>query len=298
MNIGLRMPYAGALARPDNLLRFAARADDLGFYSLFMSDHIVIPRRIDSAYPYNESGFDEPEDSLELLTTLAFVAAATRKIRMMTGILVLPYRNPLLTAKMLANIDYLSGGRLIVGAGVGWMREEFEALGAEFEKRGTLADAYIKAFRIAWSNALSPKPIQKPSPPIWIGGESPSAMRRAAELGEGWMPIGANAKYPLRDSSELQLSMEKVKQHMARAGRNVSQFQFGYMVPRYKLLKGSDALPVKRAPFVGNAEEIIEDITSFGDIGVSFLGFEILGRDIEEATQGIERFGEEIVDRL
>src|ERR1700722_1440196 len=194
MKIGLGLASSGELAKPQNLAKFAERAEDLGFHALFMSDHIVIPPKIESDYPYNEAGFDEPMETLELITTLAYVAAITRKIELMTAVLVAPYRNPVLTAKMLANVDILSGGRLIVGLGVGWMEEEFRALNVPFENRGRLVDEYVKVFRELWSSdtpqfsgdfvefenvSLLPKPSQRRGPPIWVGGESPPALRRA-----------------------------------------------------------------------------------------------------------------------
>jgi probable F420-dependent oxidoreductase len=143
---------------------------------------------------------------------MAFIAGKTRNLRLVTSVMILPYRNPVVTAKMLATIDVLSNGRVIVGVGVGWLREEFETLGCfEFGRRGTLSDEYLKIFKTLWTqepasfdgefyrsntNHFLPKPIQKPYPPIWIGGHSRPALRRVARFADGWHPVGANPAVP------------------------------------------------------------------------------------------------------
>jgi probable F420-dependent oxidoreductase len=306
MKIGLRLASSGELAKPQNLAKFAERAEDLGFHALFMSDHIVIPPKIESDYPYNEAGFDEPMETLELITTLAYVAAITRKIELMTAVLVAPYRNPVLTAKMLANVDILSGGRLIVGLGVGWMEEEFRALNVPFEDRGRLVDEYVKVFRELWSSnaphfsgdfvefeniTLLPKPSQRRGPPIWIGGESPPALRRAATLGDGWMPIGSNPRHTLRDPAELASSLGDLGKEARKAGRSPSEITVAYMVPRYALIEDGGSEDPGQS-FVGDRAKILRSIKAFGDVGVSFLGFEILASSIDKAIDDIERFAE------
>jgi probable F420-dependent oxidoreductase len=310
MKIGVRMPYSGELAKPDNLIAFAKQAEKLGFYALFMSDHIVIPEKINSNYPYNKMGFDEPNDALELLTTLAFVAAATSKINLMTGIMVVPYRNPLVAAKALANIDYLSKGRLILGAGAGWMREEFEALQAPFENRGDFVDESIKIFKHLWMDerlfhqgkfhkfsgiTFQPKPHQRPHPPIWIGGESRRAIRRAAELGDGWMPIGSNSTHPLRTPSALKSALELLEKDVLKAGRKMSDLEIAYFVPQYKL---ENRATDDNRSFVGVADKIVADIKEYENLGVTFMGFEILGTSLNDALQGIEEFSTKILPRL
>jgi probable F420-dependent oxidoreductase len=312
MKIGLRLASSGELAKPQNLVKFAERAEDLGFHALYMSDHIVIPPKIESDYPYNEAGFDEPMETLELITTLAYVAAITRKIELMTAVLVVPYRNPVLTAKMLANVDILSGGRLIVGLGVGWMEEEFRALNAPFENRGKLVDEYVKVFRELWSSdapnfagefvefeniTLLPKPSQRRGPPIWIGGESLPAMRRAARLGDGWMPIGSNPRHTLRDPTELSSWLRVLGQEARKVGRSPSEVTTAYIVPRYALVEdgGSDD---PGQPFVGDRAKILRSIKAFEAVGVSFLGFEILDASVDKTIDAMERFAEVVHEFL
>src|SRR2546425_10764058 len=202
MEFGFSLPGRGPLAEVDVVLKIAAKADSLRYSSLFVTDHIVLPASTaGSVYPYSATGQfpgGSRQDYLEPLTMLGYLARATKKIRLGTSVLVIPYRNPLTTAKMLATIDVLSGGRVILGAGVGWLREEFEALGAPpFAERGRVTDEYLSLMRAAWTkdpvtfegrfytvrdvHAL-PKPVQRGGIPIWIGGHTDSALKRTAVL--------------------------------------------------------------------------------------------------------------------
>ena len=153
--LGFQILNAGPLATRENVVEAARRAEALGYEAIVVTDHVVIPRRIESRYPYNTTGriFVPPDaDYLEPLSMLSFLAGATTRIRFGPSVLVLPYRNPVLTAKMLATIDVLSRGRVTVGVGVGWLREEFEALDApDFERRGAASDEYIRIFKTLWT---------------------------------------------------------------------------------------------------------------------------------------------------
>ena len=191
MRFGYCLPHDGELSKPDNLAELARHAESLGFDTLVEpSDHIVMPNKIKTTYPYSTSGeYTDTTEDLDQATTLSFVAAKTEKIRLMTGIAVIPYRNPLALANSLATLDYLSKGRLDVGAGVGWMKEEFDLLHVPYESRGEIMDEYLRILKVIWSSGkiphfsgkyfqfsdvhFSPKVVQRPHPPIWIGGESP-----------------------------------------------------------------------------------------------------------------------------
>lgn len=191
----------------DRIYALAERADTLGFDIVWAVDHLVMPDRIQSRYPYNASNTFEHtpgEHFLDALTVLAAIAGRTRRVRIGTSVLVLPLRHPLLTAKMLATLDWMSNGRVILGAGIGWMREEFDLLGAaSFDGRGRLTEEYIHILRELWTNehpthagefyqfdgfTAAPRPLQQPIP-IWIGGNTDAALRRAARLGDGWHGI-------------------------------------------------------------------------------------------------------------
>src|SRR6058998_1811195 len=202
MRFGCHLPVYGPAATRDTLVGFARRAEALGYDSLWASDHVVLPWRIASRYPYNATGdFPLPPatDFLEPLTALALVAGVTERAALGTTVLVLPHRHPLLAAKMLATLDHLAPGRVILGAGVGWMREEIEALGAPFDRRGAWSDEAIRVMRACWRDervahtgeffrfdALACRPAPaRGSIPIWIGGHTPRALRRVAELGDG-----------------------------------------------------------------------------------------------------------------
>src|SRR5213594_1222534 len=215
MRYGFYLPTRGQTATPEALETLVKRGESLGFASVMIADHLVFPVTIKSRYPYTVSGdFPGQGDVLDQLSLMAFVAAKTTRLRLVTSVMIVPYRNPVLTAKMLATIDVLSRGRVTLGVGVGWLREEFAALDApDFTRRGAVSNEYIQIFKTLWTqepatfsgefyqfNELHclPHPVQKPHPPIWIGGHSPAALRRAARYGDGWHPVGANPAVPLR----------------------------------------------------------------------------------------------------
>ena len=216
MQYGFGAPVSGLLAAPDNLARIAVEGEAMGYDYTTISDHVVIPRDIEARYPYSDTG-EFPGRSRgerhEQLTAVAFVAGKTSRLRLVTSVTVVPHRPAVLQAKMLATIDVLSKGRLTFGIGAGWMREEFEALGTPpFAARGAVTDEYVLACRELWTKddprfdgkyvkfadvLFEPKPVQKPHPPIWVGGESGPALRRTARLGDGWYPIGTNPQHRL-----------------------------------------------------------------------------------------------------
>ena len=159
MKVGVSLPMTGPLATGpgalDTILAFARKAEALGVDSLWLPDHIVIPTEIQSRYPYNKSGkFPLPAEMafLEPLTVMGYLAGITKRVRIGTAVLVLPHRNPILLAKMFATLDVLSRGRMIAGAGIGWMEEEISLLGAPFQRRGTLSDEYLRIMRELWTN--------------------------------------------------------------------------------------------------------------------------------------------------
>src|SRR5436853_3422327 len=219
MEFGCHLPVYGPPATRETLLAFARRMEALGYDSLWASDHVVIPWRIASKYPYNETGdFPLPASAnfLEPLTTLALVAGVTERVRLGTTVLVLPHRHPVLAAKMLATLDHLAPGRVILGAGVGWMKEEIELFGVPYARRGTWSDEAIRVMKACWRDervsyrgqfvrfealGVAPKPAQG-TIPVWIGGHTPRALRRVAELGDGWhaaFPSAAQMKTGLAD---------------------------------------------------------------------------------------------------
>jgi probable F420-dependent oxidoreductase len=196
VKLGICLPHYGRPIEPSRLVQLAARAEEVGLDSVWVTDHVIVPRDVSLIYR---------SDMLDPLAVLPWLAGVTERIALGTSVIVLPYRSPLPVAKLLASVDVLSGGRLIVGVAVGWVEGEFEALGIPFRERGRRTDEAIELFRAVWTQEYpeiktathrlsgvkaSPMPLQKPRPPILVGGASDAAMRRAARLGDGWHASG------------------------------------------------------------------------------------------------------------
>jgi len=177
VRLGVNVPNFGPGTNPDVLRRWALTVEGLGFYLLMMSDHIAVTPDVAQEYP---APFYEP------FTTLSWLAGVTRRIRLGTTVLIVPYRHPLLIARMAANLNDLSGGRLVLGVGVGWARREFDALGVPFHERGRLTDEHLLAIRAAWQDEGDYRSGQIP---LWIGGNSDAALRRAVRVGDAWHPL-------------------------------------------------------------------------------------------------------------
>ena len=241
---------------------------------------------------------------------LGFLAAKTARLRLLTSVMVLPHRNPVHTAKILATIDVLSGGRLTVGCGAGWMREEFEALGAPpYEERGAVANEYIRAFKELWSSdsptfqgkycrfsniAFEPKPLQKPHPPIWIGGESKWALRRAARLGDGWYPIGSNPAYPLGTATQLSDSLSTLRRYAEDVGRDPGKIEVAYNAVWYDDSRAHTLPSGDRLVFTGTPEQIVGDIRDFEGLGVRHLMLGFQDNTLVETLERMERFAGDV----
>src|SRR5260370_6714836 len=202
MQIGFNLPNSGPLSTAAVMTEIARQGEAMGFDYLTMTDHVVLPDLKVPGYPYSESGEfyeDAPTERHEQLIGMAYVAAKTTRIRLVAAVLVVPHRPAVLAAKMLATLDVLSGGRLVVGIGAGWLKTEFDAVvGTPFAERGVVTDEYIDAFRVLWTErsprfagrytsfdgiVFEPKPVQLPHPPIWVGGEGPAALRPTPRIG-------------------------------------------------------------------------------------------------------------------
>jgi probable F420-dependent oxidoreductase len=219
MEIGLCLPHYGRAIEPDRLLHLVRRAEARGLDALWVTDHVVVPRDVHIIYK---------TDMLDPLAVLPWLAGVTERIAIGTSVVILPYRSPLPVAKLLASVDVLSGGRLIFGAGVGWMEGEFAALGVPFRERGRRTDEALELIRAVWTQpepsvttrhyrlegvVASPIPLQKPHPPIWIGGSSEGALRRVARYGDGWHATGA-------DPDAFRTGAEAVARLWREAGRS------------------------------------------------------------------------------
>jgi len=311
MRYGFYLPTRGQTATPEALETLVHRAEALGFASVVIADHIVFPVVINSKYPYTVSGaFPGGGDALEQLALMAFIAGQTTTLRLVTSVMILPHRNPVVTAKALATIDVLSRGRVTVGVGVGWLREEFEALGApDFDRRGAVSDEYLRIFKTLWTESPAsfagefyrfqsirclPQPAQKPHPPIWVGGHSRAALRRVARLGDGWHPVGANPAVPLTPA-EFSALRDELYRLTEAEGRDPGTLTISYKAPVYDA--GRPVAPssgAARRPLSGTAEQVAKDIAAFARLGVSELMFDFRSESLTESLERMERFATEI----
>jgi probable F420-dependent oxidoreductase len=312
MKYGFYTPNSGSTGRPDALEAIARLGDQLGFDYMVFPDHVVQPRGITSLYPYTVKGDFSGEkrgggEWLEQLTTLGFLAAVTERIRLVTSVMIVPHRPAILCAKMLATVDVLSKGRLIVGVGVGWMEEEFLALGAPpFAKRGAVTNEYIRAFKELWTSddptfdgefvrfsnlTFLPKPVQKPHPPIWVGGQSRPAIRRAAQLGNAWHPVGATPATPL-EPEQLTEDIAALHRFAERAGRDPAEIEVAMKAPIYD--PDTTAIGGRRR-FSGTADDVRRDIETYTELGVSHLIFDIRKPDLSQTLKAMEWFSEAIM---
>lgn len=313
MRFGFYLPNSGPTARPEPLAAIARKGDELGFYCMVAGDHILVPREINSPYPYTADGSFHAggaAEYLEQLTLLTYLAGITQTIRLIPSVMIVPYRNPLLAAKILATLDVLSGGRLTLGVGVGWMEEEFEALDAPpFAERGAVTNEYLQAFKELWTSDeptfegkycqfsnihFLPKPVQQPHPPIWVGGQSRAAMRRAARLGDGWHPVGAIPAAPL-EPEELAQNISLLHRYAENADRNPEELEVSMKAPLYDV----DTTPsgTSRRRFSGEPEQMLQDIQTYEDVGVSCIIFDIRGNDLNRSLERLEWFSEEVMSR-
>jgi probable F420-dependent oxidoreductase len=317
MKIGFNAPTAGPLADPGALIKICVGAEAMGFDFATFSDHIVIPSTISERYPYSETG-EFPSRSAgarhEQLTEVAFIAAKTSRLRLVTSVMVVPHRPAVLTAKILSTIDVLSGGRLVVGIGAGWLKEEFEAIGTPpFAARGAVTDEYLQAFRALWTEedprfagkhvrfggiAFAPKPVQKPYPPIWVGGESPPALRRTARLGDAWYPIGTNPAHPLDSLARYRAGIARLRKLAGDMGRDPLSIGLTYRVARHGEGVPTKAGDGERRLFSGTSAEIAGDLRDLGELGVTHVDFGFAGATAEEVLDAMRRFRDDVASRL
>jgi probable F420-dependent oxidoreductase len=214
IKLGAKLPHSGVLPSRLGLVRMAQRLENAGFDSMWVSDHVVFPHEARSRYPFSDDGrptWPMDVDYIEPIVALSAVAPATTKAELGTSVLILPMRNPVIFAKQAANVDVLSGGRLVLGVGVGWLREEFEALDADFDSRGAVLDEWIEIARLCWTGSAGPyegrhyrikdaiycRPVPARMPPVLIGGMSKPALDRAGRLADGWV-----AQFSMDDLAE------------------------------------------------------------------------------------------------
>jgi probable F420-dependent oxidoreductase len=291
MKIGIHVPQWGASANREGVLAVARLAEEAGLDSVWVADHVVYPLRSQSTYPYRDDGapFAPYDGFLEAFTTLALIAGATERVALGTSVLVLPMREPLQAAKTIATLDVLSGGRMLLGIGVGWWGEEFRALGAQFTRRGRRMEEQIAVLRAVWrGGAVShhgefydfdelvcePRPLQAGGPPLLIGGLGPAGRRRAARLGDGWHALGSHGP-------TLADGMADVKRIARDAGRNEQEL----------LLSTSAGLP-------SDQDRAVRRLLRLQEAGVDQVVLNVPSNSFDETCAGIERLGTAILPEL
>ena len=283
--------------QPEAVTQIATLVERVGFEGGCASDHpCPTGRWLDAGGHYAQDPF----------VMLSFVAAATRKLRLYTGILVLPYRNPFITARALATLDVFSGGRVTVGVGAGYLKGEYHALGVDFERRNELMDEYIRAIKTAWTsneftfegsgyqalgNRILPRPLQKPHPPIIIGGNSKLAIRRAAEVGDGWWPFltpgpvsTTTRTAAINGEEDLAEGIRYLREHCEKIGRKQLP---EIMVAGLSANEGT-----------WHAQRWLEKIAELEAIGVTAMTLNVSGRTRGEWSENAERYGVEVIAKI
>lgn len=230
MEFGVNLPAAGPAAGAQNIVKVARWAEELGFHSLWATDHVVLPERVDSWYPYGAGGrWTNPAGTnwLDPLLALAWAGSAAPHCKLGTDVIVAPLRNPLLLAKQLASLDDLSGGRVLLGVGAGWMKEEFDLIGVPFAERGARAVEMVRLMRACWSGEaidfhgrfwqvadcrMHPLPPRRSIPVYW-GGHSEAALRRVARVGDGWLPLSVSP-------ADLRAGWQKIRRYCEQYRRD------------------------------------------------------------------------------
>lgn len=232
MEVGVIIHNAGAKASPENLIKTAQWAEELGYHALWLTDHVVLKaeEEIKSWYPYRVHGrWDYPPNTpwVDPLLTLAWAGAAAPTLKLGTSVLIVPLRNPILLAKQLASLDFLTGGRVILGAGAGWMKEEFDLIGEDFANRGRRVIEMVQLMRALWTGdmvdfqgefyqvsgyQMYPTPVYGTIPVVW-GGHSDASLRRVAKVGDGWHPTQITL-------DQLEAGVKKLRQYCEEAGRD------------------------------------------------------------------------------
>ncbi|MBT6276367.1 MAG: TIGR03619 family F420-dependent LLM class oxidoreductase [Chromatiales bacterium] len=309
MKYGLDVGIYGRLAMPQQLLPLAQWADNSTFDSIWLADHVVFPAKIESQYPYNPSGrFPVPLDEplLEPVAAMGVLAGATSRVRIGTAVLVMPYRNPVLLAKMLTTFDVFSGGRIILGAGVGWMAEEFAALAAApFEHRGRVTDEYIEIFKALCAGGevsydgehyqlntvhAQPPSVQRPHIPVVIGGVSTPALRRTARHGDGWLSTALT----LERMPERIETLRRLTREQGRSEHAVELYHKLFI----NIGDARESVFGGREPGTGSAAQIIDDLKAIADCGYQHIIVRYIGTDADVQRQQLTQFLDGIATKL
>ncbi|HJQ56536.1 MAG TPA: LLM class F420-dependent oxidoreductase [Vineibacter sp.] len=317
MQIGFNLPNSGPLSAIAAMTRIAAEGEAMGFDYLTLTDHVVLPDTKVPGYPYSESGafYEEaPTERHEQLIAMAYIAAKTTRIRLVAAVLVVPHRPAVLAAKMLATLDVLSGGRLVVGIGAGWLQREFDCVvTTPFAERGAVTDEYIDAFRALWTQpsprfagryvrfdgiVFEPKPLQRPYPPIWVGGESGPSLRRAARIGDAWYPIGSNNQHLLDTLPRLRAGIARLRHAASQGGRDPAAIGVAYRVKRYGAVVPPVASDGERRLFSGGDTDVAADLRALRDLGVTAIDIDFTRPTVDAMLAEMRRFKGAVLEKI
>ena len=299
MKLGVTVPNNWGISDPQQVLAFGPLAEELGFDSVWVMDHLFntgyIRERLEDKPYYHPLG------------TLSYLAATTKRVLLGTSVLVLPYHNPVELAKYTASLDQMSGGRVTLGVGVGAMTEEFQALGIPMRQRASLTNESIKLMRELWSSPspsyhsrrwefsdlyFSPKPVQKPSIPIWVGGSSPGALQRVATLGDGWHPSGVSPE-------EYSLAKREIEDLAVAAGRDPAQLTWSIRVEVEVHGGPSSDRAANRSRLPGNDPAgMAAAIEAYGNAGVEHVILALNSGDVDSLTRVMETVGTEVIPQF
>ena len=296
MKFGVTIPNNWGVEDPQQVLAFGPLAEELGYDSIWVMDHLFnngyIRERLDDKPYYNP------------LATLSYLAATTKNVLLGTSVLVLPYHNPIDLAKYTATLDQMSGGRVTLGVGVGAMTEEFSALGISMKRRGSLTNECIAIMKELWTNEdpsyhsrrwnfsdlkFSPKPLQKPHIPIWVGGASPGALQRAATMGDGWHPSGVTAE-------DYSISRRNIQELAVAAGRNPESLTWSARVEvEAHGAPSSDRAASRARISASNVDQMIADIAAYQTAGVEHIVLALNTGEVARITELMETIAQRVI---
>ncbi len=282
MKLGIALPQIGDWATPENIVKVAQRAEELGYNSLWVQERLMWPLEPKSPYPVTPDGSlpEQYQYVLDPIVLLTYAAANTQNIRIGTSVLIMPYHTPIMLAKQLTTLDVISGGRFDCGLGLGWSEDEYEASNTPYKNRGDRADEFLTCLKVLWTeeepefhgrfynvpkSKVNPKPVQKPHPPITVGGFNPRAFQRAVTLGDGYNGV----ILPFDQMIGIKTGLEQAAE---AAGRSLGKLEF---VCRGNPQLTDQSPGANRDPLIGTADEIKDDLKRYEEMGITEIIFEL-----------------------
>ena len=296
MKLGICVPHYGRPIEVERMLAVVRHAEEAGLDSVWVTDHIIVPHEVDVIYR---------EHMLDPLAVLPWLAAATTRVSLGTSVVILPYRSPIPVAKHLASVDVLSGGRLIVGVAIGWMEGEFAALGVPFKERVSRSEEAIALMKTLWTEEspkvdtarhrfsglqVSPMPLRKPRPPIWVGGMSEPALRRVARMGDGWHATGANPE-TFRQGKQ---TVTRFWKEEGRTGAPVCSLRIALFIDGVHEWAVDEKFLRGRHPIKGTVKQVAGQLAEYQRLGVDHIALEVSYSTYPAILETIDIIADEI----